>query len=483
MIVFYTRFHVVETFDVKALLAFSFECVKGMRNAPNAFKNVSWDDKESGEWKSERNLLAYEIDSATGSVAFRVAIVDQNDELWTTDIALSERLHEIQLRLAREKRIVTAEYDKSFNIPYIFKKIIREGIGGMDSNLPVTDKPIYIDTTNLTMLVNIINRNTLYDLPVIYVSHPFNGLNYELDIDELAKDMAGSAHVLVEKESGTSIVLKEMTDSKNAYNGAIDIFYNDSSFRYLKWPEVTSNQFRYKISHAVYSRMAMRNIDDMSSLSSIRLRNKTKKLTASDIETQKLSLRVDELEERYKEAKEYFEYASDEIKALEKRINGLENENYELKNKVSALTDSLRRKQGKDKEVVSFEFSEESFYEDEIKRIILECIKNTVSTYGSDEQKRRDYHVLTNIIDINSCSETGDTIKQEMLRIIKKNKLNKADVSDLRGLGFEIQKGGHDKYIFHGDDRYIITVSNSPSDFRDGENLAHDAVNLIFGRT
>ena len=124
MIVFYTRFHVVETFDVKALLAFSFECVKGMRNAPNAFKNVSWDDKESGEWKSERNLLAYEIDSATGSVAFRVAIVDQNDELWTTDIALSERLHEIQLRLAREKRIVTAEYDKSFNIPYIFKKII-----------------------------------------------------------------------------------------------------------------------------------------------------------------------------------------------------------------------------------------------------------------------------------------------------------------------------------------------------------------------
>ena len=150
---------------------------------------------------------------------------------------------------------------------------------------------------------------------------------------------------------------------------------------------------------------------------------------------------------------------------------------------MSALTDSLRRKQGKDKEVVSFEFSEESFYEDEIKRIILECIKNTVSTYGSDEQKRRDYHVLTNIIDINSCSETGDTIKQEMLRIIKKNKLNKADVSDLRGLGFEVQKGGHDKYIFHGDDRYIITVSNSPSDFRDGENLAHDAVNLIFGRT
>ncbi len=70
-----------------------------------------------------------------------------------------------------------------------------------------------------------------------------------------------------------------------------------------------------------------------------------------------------------------------------------------------------------------------------------------------------------------------------MLRIFKKNKLGKSDVNALRGLGFEVKAGSHDKYVFHGDDRYIVTISNSPSDYREGENNAHKAVNLIFGRT
>ena len=100
-----------------------------------------------------------------------------------------------------------------------------------------------------------------------------------------------------------------------------------------------------------------------------------------------------------------------------------------------------------------------------------------------DERERRDYHILKDIIDNNEYSEVGNHIKSEILRIIKKNRLNKADVNDLKGIGFEVQQGGHDKYVFHGDDRYIITVSNSPSDYRGGENLAHEAVNLIFGRT
>ena len=484
MIVFYTRYNVRESFNIEALLRFSFECVNGMRNVPDGFKNCSWNCyDESGEWKSGRNLMAYELDKAEGVVAFRIAIVDKHDELWTTDIVLNEINHEIQLRLAREKKIVSVEYDRGFNIPYMFKKLVRDGIGGMDYGLPISDSPIYIDETNIGIIVDIINQNKRYDLPVIYISHPFVSEDYEIDVVELAKDMAGSAHVLVEKDSSISTNLRGLTDGKNAYNGAVDIFYNDDSFRYLKWPEVTSNQYRYKVSHAVYSRMAMRNIDEANSLSAIRLRNKIKKLNASDKESQKLAFRIDELEEKYKESQEYFELALDEIKGLEKRVNELENENYDLKIKVNALTESLKRKQGSSTEMLSFDYTEEQFYEDEIKRIVLECIRATISTYGEDEQKRRDYHILSDIIQHNSCSEKGNDIKQEMLRILRKNKLSRSDVSGLCGLGFELQSGSHDKYVFHSDDRYIITVSNSPSDYRNGENLAHEGINLIFGRT
>ncbi len=483
MIVYYTKYNVIKNFKSRELLNFAFECVSGMRNIPSEFSNKSWDGNESGEWKVGRNILAYEIDNEAGVVAFRVAITDTNEELWTTDVVLNESSNEIQLRLAREKRIASAEYDRNFNIPYMFKKLIRDSVGDIDVDLPIIDKPVFIDETNINIVADLVNGNRIYSLPVIYVSHPFYDEKFTLDVFELAKDMAGTAHVLVEKESDISSILRDMTESHNAYNGALDIFYNDDSFRFIKWPEITSNQFRYKVSHSVYARMAMRNIDDEMSLSAIRLRNKIKKLNANDIETQKLSFRIDELEEKYNEMQEYFELASEENKVLEKKVNDLENDNFELRNKVFALTESLNRKQGNDTESLSFEYSENQFYEDEIKRIVIECIKSTISGYGTEERERRDYHILKDIVDKNSYSNAGNKIKEEMLRIIKKNKLSKADVSDLKGLGFEVKQGGHDKYIFHGDDRYIITVSNSPSDHRDGENLAHEAVNLIFGRT
>ena len=482
MIVLYTRYNVIESLDAPSLLSFCFECVTGMRNVPESFKNLTWDGNESMELKSGRNVIAYELDGQE-IVAFRVAIVDQNEELWTTDIVLDVTRHEIQLRLAREKKIISAEYDRNFHVPYMFKKLVRDGIGGWDEDLPISDVPVYIDESNISIIADLIINNKPYSLPVVYVSHPFYKPEYDVDVNELAKDMAGSAHVLVEKDSSTTSILRGMVSSQNAYNGGIDVFYDDDSFRYLCWPEISANQFRYKISHSIYSRMAMRNIDDAHSISTIKLKNKIKKLNASGLETQKLSLKVEELSEKYNESQDMLELAFGEIKSNEKRINELENDNHELRNKVDALTESLNRKQGQDGNFVSFAFTEKQFYEDEIKRIILECIKNTISTYGSEEQRRRDYHIMRDIVDNNMASDMGDTIKNEIMRVFRKNKFTKSDVEDLKGFGFEIQRGGHDKYVFGGDDRYIITVANSPSDFRDGENLAHEAVNLIFGRT
>lgn len=483
MIVFYTRYSVVEAFDIRALFNLSFKCVTGMKNVPESFKNLSWNGTESEEWKDDRNLLAYEIDSDTGIVAFRISIVDSNDELWTTDIALNEKEHEIQLRLAREMKIISADYDHNFNIPYIFKKIIRDGLGGKDLDLPVSDEPIFIDESNLDVVSNLINGKKSYSLPVIYVSHPFYETDYVVDVNELAKDMAGSAHVLVEKSSETTKCLRELTESRNAYNGAVDIFYDDDTFRYLKWDEININQFRYRLSHAVYSRMAMRNIDDKSSLSTIRLKNKVKKLGNSILETQMLALEIEELKEKRKDDSDYIQLISDEIKTLEKKVNELENTNFELNSKVIALNAALNNKGKRRGNFTTIDYTEEEFYEDEIKRIVLECIRQTISSYGDEEQLRRDYHVLKDIIDNNTFSDEGESIKRSMLRIFKKNKLGKSDVNALRGLGFEVKAGSHDKYVFHGDDRYIVTISNSPSDYREGENNAHKAVNLIFGRT
>ena len=142
MIVFYTKYSVIDGFNLEKLLSFAFDCVSGMRNVPDSFKHCSWNGDESGEWIDNRNLMAYEIDMDLNTVAFRVAIVDESDELWTTDIVLNDDKHEIQLRLAREKKEVSVEYDRSFRIPFLFKKLIRDGLGGNDSGIPGSDKPV-----------------------------------------------------------------------------------------------------------------------------------------------------------------------------------------------------------------------------------------------------------------------------------------------------------------------------------------------------
>lgn len=483
MIVYYTKYKTIESFDIQSLLSLAFECVNGMKNVPESFKNQSWNGTDSNEWKEDRNIMTFQIDSEAGIIAFRVAIVDTNDELWTTDIVLNETTHEIQLRLAREKRIVSAEHNPNFRIPYIFKKLIRDGVGGIDLDIPVSDTPIYIDEDSISCIADIIKKATTYSLPIIYVSRPFNGSTYEVDVEELAKDMAGSAHVLVEKTSDLSKMLKDITDAKNPYNGAIDIFYSDYSFRYIKRDEITPNQFRYKITHAVYSRMAMRNIDDNSSLSEIKLRNQIKKLDQNNTETKKLVLEIENLKEKRKEDNELIESVSEDMSSLEKRNNELDNENYNLRIRIENLTKALDNKDGESKSKLLLEYTEKNFYPDEIKRIVYKSIEKLISSYGEEEQSRRDYHILHDIISNNNIGEDGDKVKQEIIRIIKKNKLGKTDINYLQSLGFELQKGSHDKYVFHGDDRYIITVSNSPSDHREGENLAHEAANLLFGRT
>lgn len=478
MIVYYTRYNVKESFGNEELLEMVFECVSGMRNAPDSFKNLKWDGSESYEKNEDKNILAYEIDSETNCIAIRVAIIDENCELWTTDIALNGEKHEIQLRLARERRHVLAEYNKDFRLPYIFKRLIRDEKGGMDNDLPVSDTVIFVDESNINTVIDIIKQKKRYALPVIYVSHPFEKDEYELDVFELAKDMAGSAHVIVEKASASSAILKDVTDGENAYNGAVDVFYSDDSFRYLRRPDTTPNQFRYKIARAIFSRMAMRNIDDEGSLSAIKIRNKMKKIQLSSEKSQMLAMEIEDLKEKRKTDEEILEGASEELKQNEKRINELENENYNLENKVKTLMNSLNLKRSNGERVIEMNYSEEQFYEDEIKRFIMCCIKQTIDQYGEDERLRRDYHILKDIYDNNSVSEIGEEIKKKIFSVLKKD-----GVSELKSLGFELQKGSHDKYIFNNDDRYIITVPKTPSDYRNGNNIAHEAINLLFGRS
>ena len=76
----------------------------------------------------------------------------------------------------------------------------------------------------------------------------------------------------------------------------------------------------------------------------------------------------------------------------------LSEENCHLKEKNKALIEQLKQKNESSGKCVSFVFTEEEFYMDEVKRIIIEQIIKAISGCGENSKSRRAYHVLNDIV-------------------------------------------------------------------------------------
>ena len=74
-------------------------------------------------------------------------------------------------------------------------------------------------------LAGVVNGYYEYELPLIFVSKIFNSSGYEIDIDSLARKLAGVAYVLAEADDNFVGTLKEKTYARNPYNGHIGVYY------------------------------------------------------------------------------------------------------------------------------------------------------------------------------------------------------------------------------------------------------------------
>jgi len=66
--------------------------------------------------------------------------------------------------------------------------------------------------------------------PIVYVSASFYG-GYTLDVNRLANDLSGMAHVVVEPNRPFSLRLKLEANSENVYGGSIGIYWPDGGGR------------------------------------------------------------------------------------------------------------------------------------------------------------------------------------------------------------------------------------------------------------
>jgi hypothetical protein len=111
--------------------------------------------------------------------------------------------------------------------PYLIKSLLTDGWGGLDGDLGVSDKPIWLecDERALAIARAITCGRATTILPVIYVSatgeQRWNFTRRE--IEKLAYDLGGVAHVVVEPNRPFSFQLRDVTGGENVYGGTVGL--------------------------------------------------------------------------------------------------------------------------------------------------------------------------------------------------------------------------------------------------------------------
>lgn len=360
------------------------------------------------------------------------------------------------------------------------KDIIAEGYGGLDRDLVIDEKPLYIDESNMDIISNVLLNGNLYDMPIVYVTRSFSDNEPKLDVDELARDLAGAAHVLVESDSRISNMLREKVDNKNPYNGAVQIFYKGkSSYLLLKYDEATANSFRYAVVSKACRWLTLFRPEKALSWDKLQILQ-MKEVLSNQAGKNKLD---EELNKLYEE----------ENNNLESRIKELKDELYELNQslrteqiKTDALQQSLKKKQNSDDEgnKIVLNCSERNFYDEELKNAAFDAIAYFCKNMKEDPntKERRIFHICKNILDNNKRGLEGDKLSKKIRTCLYDyNGLTSKNKRELIQYGFVIcDEGKHIKLKFHDDDRYMITLANTPSDGRAAKNLVAEVIKKIF---
>lgn len=100
--------------------------------------------------------------------------------------------------------------------------------------MPISRDPILISEDNLEILVDIINGEKKYRLPVVYISKTLYDED-PINVRRIAGRLKGVAHVLVENGLWLNDRIRRLCDSKNEYYGAIGIYYPNQAMGHRRY--------------------------------------------------------------------------------------------------------------------------------------------------------------------------------------------------------------------------------------------------------
>jgi len=472
--------------------------------AYNVIPNIEWHGERHIRYGDESLWMEIEEYRNKNIIAVRYEKRDANGIIWDTDYIMNFTTMKMGITLDRTYTEDAFIYNHEFSTPHFITLLINKHYVALDHDLPVLREPLMINEENLSILASIINGQSKYYLPVVYVSKTYDNEN-PVDTAWLSSRLKGVAHVLVQEDCKTNAELRRITHSKNEYYGAIGVYFpahSRSHKRFLNKQDGIDGYNTYMLDNVVRDVIGYCNeqeIDHLLTWHGVRtelLRDRfkaqvEKRLFAesqqaqaeqevvnvlSSLEEKEKSIREEAQSEAEFEANNILQSFEEEYEQLQKRVDELANENETLHYENQKLKAKLDRR---DAIPVLFAGDEYDFYQDEIKDLLLSVLTDALNNLPSDSRR---YHIVEDIISHNNY-HSYSTSKAKTIKALLKNYkgMDARTRKALEDLGFEITEDGiHYKVRYYGDGRYQTSIGKTPSDSRAGKNNASIIIKMCF---
>lgn len=348
--------------------------------------------------------------------------------------------------------------------PVVVRTLLHALGGGRDGELDVGQNAYYLGNTEIEKAAKLIVGDSECRLPIVYVSANFYG-GFALDVDRLASDLSGMAHVIVEPNRPFSLRLKLEANSENVYGGSVGIYWPDGGGRrsfFLGKAHETPGELAKAIFDEV--RLALTN------------RRPLERCTWASVQEMVSRQTFEQLKESGSDkVEEYIGAFDKEIAAKNAQLEDAENE-------IGRLKSDLRMYQSRIPSLSSVGLktgAEQDFYPNEIATVVIDAISDYKSRVPSDSRRA---HIAYALLDANKLDDNACAYREQLKELLRGfSKLDQKVRRGLEDLGFSIaDEGKHYKVTFQGDDRYTFTLPKSGSDHRGGLNAASDIGRLLF---
>ncbi|MGY0152685.1 hypothetical protein ACVQ8M_09315 [Edwardsiella tarda] len=450
------------------------ECFAWVNDSPHTNfipAQLGWDnsDNYSIESKNERIDIITYSNNDLDLGCFRYSKISEPHK-WITDISVNKNNQNNTVWIQVESSVVTQEaayLTPKPKKPLIVMRLIDEFSGGLDDILDISVEPHFLNTTDehLNIAAKVINGETENRLPIIYVSSKyfFNEHAHNIIPERLARKVCGLAHILIEPSDKIfSIKLKNETNSKNAYAGAVGIYWpRGQNISFYRRGEKTAKEFESELfDHVVRATTTMAPISDSG---------------WSEIQARKTQDSINSLKEKGEYTRELMMLYERDNVSKNTQIDDLNNKISYLENRIFTLQ-SQTSAQGS---IILNAGEEIEFFDGEIKSIIIDALKNAIR---NKETCSRSYHLLSSIIANNEAT----TEKEERRQLLKRTltgyrSMDSETKRNLIRLGFSMSnEGKHWKLTYNEDPRYTYILPKTGSDHRGPLNAISDITKIIF---